>query len=136
MEPADAAGEDGFPIEITGLELRGGFIGAVVEDYRRAHALLLEDGWELNRKRVQRLWREEGLRVPRRRRKRQRLGPTEADRGRLGVARDLGYEFSDVLSLLALDDIRGHRSVAQADRAVVAADLSLQATVGDRVKGQ
>ena len=33
--------------------------------YRRAHRLLLEDGWELNRKRTQRLWREEGLRVPR-----------------------------------------------------------------------
>jgi hypothetical protein len=28
----------------------------------------------LNRKRTQRLWREEGLRVPQRRRKRQRLG--------------------------------------------------------------
>src|SRR5277367_809708 len=42
--------------------------------YRRAHELLLRDGWSVNRKRVQRLWREEGLRVPRRRRKRQRLG--------------------------------------------------------------
>jgi len=42
--------------------------------YRRAHALLLEEGWCLNRKRTQRLWREEGLRVPQRRRKRQRLG--------------------------------------------------------------
>jgi putative transposase len=42
--------------------------------YRRAHALLRADGWEINRKRVQRLWREEGLRVPRRRRKRYRLG--------------------------------------------------------------
>ena len=28
----------------------------------------------MNRKRVQRLWREEGLRVPAKRRKRQRLG--------------------------------------------------------------
>jgi len=42
--------------------------------YRRAHQLLLEQGWQVNRKRTQRLWREEGLRVPRRRRKRQRLG--------------------------------------------------------------
>jgi hypothetical protein len=54
----------------------------------------------------------------------------------LGVARDLGYEVSDVLSLLALNDVRGHRSVAQADRAVVPADLSLQAAMGDRVEGQ
>jgi len=42
--------------------------------YRRAHARLLEEGWDVNKKRVQRLWREEGLRVPRRKRKRRRLG--------------------------------------------------------------
>ena len=33
--------------------------------YRRAHARLGEHGLRVNRKRVQRLWREEGLRVPR-----------------------------------------------------------------------
>ena len=32
--------------------------------YRRAPARQLEQGWSLNRKRTQRLWREEGLRVP------------------------------------------------------------------------
>ena len=42
--------------------------------YRRAWATLREEGWGVNRKRVQRLWREEGLRVPLKRRKRQRLG--------------------------------------------------------------
>jgi len=42
--------------------------------YRRAHQLLLDQEWMINRKRTQRLWREEGLRVPRGRRKRQRLG--------------------------------------------------------------
>ena len=42
--------------------------------YRRAHARLVAEGWCVNRKRVQRLWREEGLRVAQRRRKRQRLG--------------------------------------------------------------
>jgi transposase InsO family protein len=42
--------------------------------YRRAHARLLEEGREVNRKRVQRLWREEGLRVPRRKAKRARVG--------------------------------------------------------------
>ena len=31
--------------------------------YRRAHHRLRELGWEVNRKRVQRIWREEGLRV-------------------------------------------------------------------------
>lgn len=42
--------------------------------YRRAHDALLADGWEINRKRVQRVWREEGLRVVRRPRKRPRAG--------------------------------------------------------------
>ena len=44
--------------------------------YRRAHARLIEEGWEVNRKRVQRLWREEGLRVPARKAKRRRLAET------------------------------------------------------------
>ena len=42
--------------------------------YRRIHQLLTRAGWQVNRKRVQRLWREEGMRVPRKRRKRQRIG--------------------------------------------------------------
>jgi putative transposase len=42
--------------------------------YRRAWALLRNEGWALNRKKIQRIWREEGLRVPVRRRKRRRLG--------------------------------------------------------------
>jgi putative transposase len=42
--------------------------------YRRAHHELRLAGWEVNRKRVQRLRREEGLRVVRRPRKRPRAG--------------------------------------------------------------
>ncbi len=42
--------------------------------YRRAHAQLRRDGWSINRKRTQRLWRAEGLRVPQRPRKRRRTG--------------------------------------------------------------
>jgi putative transposase len=42
--------------------------------YRRIWAQLRRDGWCVNRKRVQRLWREEGLKVPVRQRKRRRLG--------------------------------------------------------------
>ena len=38
--------------------------------YRRAYHHLRQEGSEVNRKRVQRVWREEGLRVPRARRKR------------------------------------------------------------------
>ncbi len=51
--------------------------------YRRAHAVLVRDGWAVNRKKVQRLWREEGLRVPPKRRKRQRTGDSDADAGLL-----------------------------------------------------
>ncbi|MCP9492033.1 MAG: IS3 family transposase [Solirubrobacteraceae bacterium MAG38_C4-C5] len=40
--------------------------------YRRAHHELCLWGWAVNRKRIQRLWREEGLRVPARARKRRR----------------------------------------------------------------
>jgi transposase InsO family protein len=45
--------------------------------YRRVWALLKRDGWRVNRKRVQRLWREGGLRVPQAQRKRPRLGRSE-----------------------------------------------------------
>jgi putative transposase len=55
--------------------------------YRRAHARLREEGWEVNRKRVQRLWREEGLRVPVRRRKRRRLGDSTVPAERLRAER-------------------------------------------------
>lgn len=42
--------------------------------YRRIWALLRREGWEVNRKRVHRLWRQQGLRVPRKQRKKRRLG--------------------------------------------------------------
>ena len=47
--------------------------------YRRAHAHLLTLGWRVNRKRVQRLWREEGLRVPAKAKKRRRAGNSTAE---------------------------------------------------------
>jgi putative transposase len=55
--------------------------------YRRAHARLCEEGFSLNRKRTQRLWREEGLRVPQCRRKRQRLGTSTVPADRLAAER-------------------------------------------------
>jgi len=42
--------------------------------YRRIWALLRRDGWRVNRKRVYRLWRQQGLKVPRKQRKKRRLG--------------------------------------------------------------
>ena len=41
--------------------------------YRRVTALLRSEGWLVNHKRVQRLWRREGLKVPKKQPKRRRL---------------------------------------------------------------
>ena len=40
--------------------------------YRRAHADASAYGWSVNHKKTQRLWREEGLRVPQKRRRKRR----------------------------------------------------------------
>ena len=45
--------------------------------YRRIWALLRDEGWRANRKRVYRLWRKEGLKVPQKQRKRRRLGNSD-----------------------------------------------------------
>jgi putative transposase len=45
--------------------------------YRRVKALLVREGWTVNLKRVHRLWRREGLKVPQIQRKRRRLGQSE-----------------------------------------------------------
>ncbi len=47
-------------------------------DYRQITALVHQDGWPVNPKRVHRLWKQAGLQVPRRRPgKRRRLGTSE-----------------------------------------------------------
>jgi putative transposase len=66
--------------------------------YRRAHAVLRREGQIVNRKKIQRLWREEGLRVPPKRRKRQRLGTSTTPADRLQAIRPdhvwaLDYQF-------------------------------------------
>ena len=66
--------------------------------YRRAHAVLVREGHALNRKKVQRLWREEGLRVPPRRHKRARLGQSTTPADRLAATHPnhvwaLDYQF-------------------------------------------
>jgi transposase InsO family protein len=44
--------------------------------WKTAHAVVRREGWAVNRKRTQRLWRQEGLKRPQLCRKRRRLGPT------------------------------------------------------------
>ena len=41
--------------------------------YRKITQLLQIDGWKVNHKRIERLWREEGLKLPERHKKRRRL---------------------------------------------------------------
>jgi len=41
--------------------------------YRKIAELLHIEGWQVNHKKVERLWREEGLQIPQRHRKRKRL---------------------------------------------------------------
>ena len=51
--------------------------------WRKAHDILRSEGWVINKKRTQRIWRDEGLRVPQRKRKRQRLGHSTVPAKRL-----------------------------------------------------
>lgn len=46
--------------------------------YRRVHALLVADGWQINVKRVERLWKRDGLTVP----------PRRKDRGQKAIGTD------------------------------------------------
>lgn len=62
------ADEDDLRRDITRLALQYGRYG-----YKRITALLRAEGWIINRKRVERIWREEGLKVPQRQKKRGRL---------------------------------------------------------------
>jgi putative transposase len=99
--------------------------------YRRAHDHLGELGWSVNRKRVQRLWREEGLRVPRKVRKRARTGSSTAPAGRLRAARPdhvwaFDFQFDQtadgrVLKLLnVVDEFTREALVMHVDRSVSA----------------
>ena len=60
--------EEALTAEIVGLASAYGRYG-----YRRVTALPRAAGWRVNAKRVERIWRREGLKVPRRQPKRGRL---------------------------------------------------------------
>ena len=60
--------EEALIARIVALASRFGRYG-----YRRITALLQREGWQVNHKRVERIWRQEGLRVPAKQPKRGRL---------------------------------------------------------------
>ena len=60
--------EEALRFEIIRLASQYGRYG-----YRRITALLKREGWQINHKRVERIWRQEGLKVPKKQPKRGRL---------------------------------------------------------------
>lgn len=66
--PQMAEDESRLVARITELAGKYGRYG-----YRRITALLWQEGWRVNHKRVERIWRQEGLKVPKRQPKRGRL---------------------------------------------------------------
>ncbi len=66
--PRGSGDEAALTADIVELAKRYGRYG-----YRRITALLQDAGWAVNRKRVERIWRREGLKVPQRQPKRGRL---------------------------------------------------------------
>ncbi len=60
--------EENLTVQIIRLATRYGRYG-----YRRITALLKQEGWKVNHKRIERIWRREGLKVPKKQPKRGRL---------------------------------------------------------------
>ena len=60
--------EEALRSEIIGLATKFGRYG-----YRRVTGMLNRSGWKVNHKRVERIWRQEGLKVPKKQPKRARL---------------------------------------------------------------
>ena len=71
--------EDALTRDIVSLASKYGRYG-----YRRVAALLHSAGWKVNHKRVERIWRREGLKVPKRQPKRGRLWLSDGSCVRLG----------------------------------------------------
>jgi len=66
--PRGRADEAALTADIVALATRNGRYG-----YRRITAMLRDAGWAVNAKRVERIWRREGLKVPQKQPKRSRL---------------------------------------------------------------
>ena len=127
--PARGRGDDALRTELHAFSR-----GHPRWGYRRAWATLCEEGWGVNRKRVQRLWREEGLRVPAKRRKRQRLGDSAVPAVRLRAERPnhvwaLDFQFDQtadgrVLKLLNIVDEHTREALAVVAARSITADAT------------
>ncbi len=112
--------------------------------YRRAHAVLVREGHPVNRKKVQRLWREEGLRVPPKRHKRRRLGVSSVPADRLRAERPnhvwaLDYQFDvtatgRIIKILHVVDEYTRESLADVVDHSIDADATVNAL--DKIVGR
>jgi putative transposase len=106
--------------------------------YRRAHGHLRNNGQVVNRKRVQRLWREEGLRVPQKTCKRRRTGDPAARWLRAKGPLDYQYDQTSdgrMLRLLNIvDEFTRQALVIKVGRSITAEQTvaALQALVAER----
>lgn len=113
--------------------------------YRRAHTEAVKAGYRCNIKKIHRLWREEGLRVPQKRRKRRRTGATsipadrrQAERMNHVWAADFQFDVTatgDRIKLLNIVDEYTREALAiVVDRSITADDTvtALEKLVIDR----
>ena len=109
--------------------------------YRLAWGAVRDEGWAVNRKKIQRLWREEGLRVPQRKRKRLRLGESTVPAKRLRAERPnhvwaLDFQFDttvDGRTLKLLHVVDEHTREALAIRVARSIDADHAVRVLDQI---
>ncbi len=105
--------------------------------YRRITALLRSEGWLVNRKRVQRLWRLHGPKVPPRTRKRLRLGTAEQGCARLkpeaphdvwavDFVMDTTADGGRLKLLTVVDEASRHALSVKVSRRLTGRDVSLE----------
>jgi putative transposase len=82
--------------------------------YRRITAMLWNDGWHINHKRVERIWRQEGLKVPQKQPKRRRLWLTDGSCIRLRPERR-DHVWSYDMAMIRTSDGRPARILAIID---------------------
>ena len=82
--------------------------------YRRITAMLRNEGWEVNHKRVERIWRQEGLKVPQKQPKRRRLWLTDGSCIRLRPEHQ-NHVWSYDMAMIRTSDGRPLRSLAIID---------------------
>jgi transposase InsO family protein len=87
--------------------------------YRKIHHLLTRQGWQINKKRVRRLWREESLQVKRRRKRRRtgRRSPRNITAARPNHIWAMDFEFDQSrkgrqLKILNMTDEFTHEGIA------------------------